>query len=182
MCGKCTCDECSKSMRRLSKKDKNFYRVCDYCDNKVCNKQTEELFKRIIEERDNAIQTFKQKTVEYTEKIGERKKRMEKLEQKFSESVANQKKMEETLKVKEINLEKMVKALKESKRSLENTLYNNKSIVRELEAQIKESEDKHNKNIEEKEIIKTQIVNGMKRLQEYEDELEMKKLEFEGKK
>ena len=38
MCGKAVCNECSLKRRRLSQTDRNFYRVCEYCDNKILNK------------------------------------------------------------------------------------------------------------------------------------------------
>ncbi len=34
-CNKCVCEECSKNRRPLSKSDRNYYRVCDYCDKKM---------------------------------------------------------------------------------------------------------------------------------------------------
>ena len=72
-------------MRRLSKKDKNFYRTCDYCDNKMGNRQTEEAFKGILEAKDNIIKIYKQKIEELADKIGDRNRRMENLTRKASD-------------------------------------------------------------------------------------------------
>ena len=79
-CGKCVCEECSKSLRKLSKKDKNFYRTCDYCDNKMGNREIEEKFKEVISAKENMIRLCKEKGTELTGKTEDRKKRLEALE------------------------------------------------------------------------------------------------------
>ena len=180
MCGKSVCDECSKSMRRLCKKDKNFYRVCDYCDNKIGDRRTEELFRRILEEKDRAIVLFKQKTAELAGKIGDRHKRMDKLEQKYVESEQSSKRTEDELKQKMGNLDKMVKNLKDSKKSLENSLQQTRSIMKEREDELKAAEDKNSANLAKIEETKVLIENGKKQLKDYQEEYERKKAQLEG--
>ena len=67
-------------MRKLSTKDKNFYRTCDYCDNKMGNREIEEKFKEVISAKENMIRLCKEKITELTGKTEDRKKRLEALE------------------------------------------------------------------------------------------------------
>ncbi len=82
MCGKCVCDECSKGMRRLCQKDLKFYRICDYCDNKIMNKHAEEAFKSVLDSKENQIKRYRQKIEELAEKTKDRAQRKEALGRK----------------------------------------------------------------------------------------------------
>lgn len=82
MCGKCVCEECSKIRRRLCKKDKNAYRVCEYCDSKIENRKTEEMFREILDRKDNIIQKYRHDIADLEKREETRKKRIEELTEK----------------------------------------------------------------------------------------------------
>ena len=54
-CGKCVCEECSTKKRRLSKKDTNFYRICENCDIYFAHKKVEDDLIKINEDKDYMI-------------------------------------------------------------------------------------------------------------------------------
>jgi hypothetical protein len=54
-CGKSICGDCSKNKRRLSKMDKNKFRVCDECDTLLSNYNFSRMYARETEEKKQAL-------------------------------------------------------------------------------------------------------------------------------
>ena len=50
-CGKAVCDACSRSKRRLSRLDKDKFRVCDECDTLLSNYNFSRMYMREIQEK-----------------------------------------------------------------------------------------------------------------------------------
>ncbi len=75
-CGKCVCDDCSKNKRQLSRQDKNFYRVCDYCDKKMGYANIEAVFKSVEDNRINLIQAYQKQIAEINQRKLNREKRL----------------------------------------------------------------------------------------------------------
>lgn len=175
MCGNCVCEECSKNMRRYSKKDSKSYRTCDYCDNKIGNRQAEETFKAILKSKESIIQSYKQKIKEVNEKQLERQKRMEKLNNKYAEIEQTYKKNEEEQKMNLGKIEKMVKQLKDTKKQIEKTLCTNKQMLEDRENYLKELQSNYDQKssmlIEEK----ISLENKKNEFKEYQQQYQAQK-------
>lgn len=71
-CGKAVCDTCSKSKRRLSKIDKDKFRVCDECDILLSNYNFSRMYMREINDKKTNLSELQNRIERVRDEVSER--------------------------------------------------------------------------------------------------------------
>lgn len=71
-CGKAVCDTCSKSKRRLSKIDKDKFRVCDECDILLSNYNFSRMYMREINDKKTNLAQLQNRIEQVRDEVSER--------------------------------------------------------------------------------------------------------------
>ncbi len=87
-CGFAVCKDCSKNKKRLSIKDEEKFRVCDFCDTKLENARLKVNFEKLIALKAEKVTT----TQKLLERLREQKQKLQK--EIADEALAHRKKMD----------------------------------------------------------------------------------------
>jgi hypothetical protein len=82
-CGKAVCDTCSRNKRRLSKIDKDKFRVCDECDILLSNYNFSRMYMREISDKKANLSQLKDRIEQVRDDVGERTEQLERLKLKY---------------------------------------------------------------------------------------------------
>ena len=96
-CGKAVCDTCSHNKRRLSKIDKEKFRVCDECDILLSNYNFSRMYMREISDKKSNLQQLQNRIEQVRDEVSERTEQLERLKLKYQQ------------KLKEVNEKQMIK-------------------------------------------------------------------------
>ena len=96
-CGKAVCDTCSKSKRRLSKIDKDKFRVCDECDILLSNYNFSRMYMREINDKKTNLVQLQNRIEQVRDEVSERTEQLERLKTKYQQ------------KLKEVNEKQIIK-------------------------------------------------------------------------
>lgn len=184
-CCKCVCNDCSGSRRPLSKSDKSYYRVCDFCDKKLANGAVEAAFKSIVENREETIRLYKERNRDLTEKKFQKQQKLALLDSRFkhlSDTFASEKEAQsKRLEREESTLSEMIRA----KKLISVTLKDTKAALERKEEEVKAIEIEYDRKISEYQEIQNQldtVISQAKKNLEYKKALEENLVKLTGEK